>query len=186
MQRDHKFLTEFVPSSLGSWCRRSQMVFGSLSPWQEIWFLFKQEQFSVQGWSQCPSLQRGQTGESEADKSRLFFSVPGRLWVGTPSFLTSHQELVSGVGRGEGLLQGLSICQSVFGPMAFLGHVNISLLSSLPTHSLCIQLYWMTGYVCLRAHMETHVIHTNPSHSLLLESWKQCGFWNYLDLNFQS
>lgn len=106
--------------------------------------------------------------------------------MGIPSFLTSHQELVSGVGPGEGLLQGLSTCQSVFGPMAFLGHVSISLLSSLCTHSLCIHLYCTNRYVCLRAHKETHVIHANPSHSLLLESWKQCGFWNYLDLNFKS
>lgn len=40
-------------------------------------------------------------------------------------------------------------------------------------------------YMCLCAHVETHDTHTNHSHSLLFESWKECGLWNYLDLNFK-
>lgn len=103
--------------------------------------------------------------------------------MGTPSFLTDHQKLVSGVGRGDGLLPGTQPVGPCLDLMAFVGHGSISLLSSLFSHSPCIQLHCVARYVCLHAHRETHTPYTNGSHSLLLESWKQYEFWNYLDLN---
>lgn len=54
----------------------------------------------------------------------------------------------------------------------------------LSTHSPRTQLYCMI-ILHLYVHMETHDTHRNPSHPPLLGSWKQCGFWNYLDLTFK-
>lgn len=69
--------------------------------------------------------------------------------------------------------------------VAFVGRGSISLLSPLFSHSPCVQLHCVVRYVCLHAHKETHTPYTNSSHFLLLETWKQHGFWNYLDLNIK-
>ena len=172
MQKDHRFHTEFVPSSLDGWGRRSRI----------IWFLFKPEHISVQSQGKChPFKEAKQMSQKQTNLGYFSVSLGGDKWAYPHSLLTIKSW--SQVWVEEMACPGHSACRSAFGPPRFVGNGSISLLSPLFSHSPCSQLHCVARYVCLHAHRGTHTPHTNSSHSLLLETWEQHGFWNYLDLN---
>lgn len=124
MQKDHSFHTEFVPSSLDGWGRRSWMVFGSLSPWQEIWFLFKPEHISVQSQGKChPFKEAKQMSQKQTNLGYFSVSLGGDKWAHPHSLPTIKSW--SQVWAEETACPGHSACRSAFGPPHFVGHGSI-------------------------------------------------------------